>query len=150
MKNISVGYGLYAIVDDEDYDTLNSFGEWNFSFGYAVKRHNRSTISMARKIMKAPPELEVDHINRNRLDNRKENLRLCDKYTNLLNKGKYRTKNKYIGVYRYSGKWATQMTIDGKTYTFAYFNDPVEAAVTRDSIAKQIYNGLIALNFEGV
>src|SRR5690349_13155111 len=91
--------GRYTLVDDEDYDTIVSFGKWHESdTGYVVKRgkvHGKSsTIRLHRVIADPPKYLEVDHINGNRLDNRRSNLRVVSHAVNVWNTQQSR-KRKY-------------------------------------------------------
>tara|TARA_R110002110_G_scaffold393541_1_gene607347 strand:- start:32 stop:664 length:633 start_codon:yes stop_codon:yes gene_type:complete len=95
-----------AIVDDEDYDRVvealkrynkdgslrkGSSGKWYYrcmnqsSFNeYAMDSRHRQSIH--RLVTNAPKGMDVDHINGNGLDNRKENLRLCTRSQNAMNK----------------------------------------------------------------
>ena len=63
--------GAYAIVDDDDYETIISMGTWHLSdTGYAVRRSTiTGTIRMHRVIARTPKGKLTDHLNHNRLDN---------------------------------------------------------------------------------
>lgn len=80
------------------------------------------------------PEGEVDHINRNRSDNRIDNLRSIDKLGNMRNqsKSKNNTSGK-TGVYWHNriGKWQVSVCVNGKNKHIGYFIDLEEAAVAR-------------------
>lgn len=83
--------GNYALVDDEDYEMLTGIGKWHENDqGYAVRRDvidgDKRTVRMHRIIAGTPEGMITDHINHNRLDNRKSNLRICDQKTNMRNK----------------------------------------------------------------
>ena len=81
MKKILLeNTGHYALVDNEDYEMVMAFGKWyENDKGYAIKRHmidgKNKTIRMHALINDTPPGLVTDHINRNKLDNRRKNLR---------------------------------------------------------------------------
>lgn len=76
----------FALVDDQDYDHVMSIGLWHKSdTGYAVRRYKNSTLRMHRLIAQPPKALHVDHINRNRLDNTRSNLRIVSQATNAAN-----------------------------------------------------------------
>lgn len=87
MRKIPLGYGLYALVDNDDYIDL-SFFKWHSKKAnggkYACRieskwfNNNRftKTIYMHRVVVDAPHDLQVHHINGNTLDNRKRNLEL--------------------------------------------------------------------------
>lgn len=83
--------GNFAIVDDEDYEYISSFGKWyENDGGYAIKKTRINganvTIRMHRLLAQAPKGLVVDHINGNRLDNRKSNLRCVSQQINSWNR----------------------------------------------------------------
>jgi len=96
VKKIKLTQGRYALVDDEDFNWLNQW-KWCFdrSNGYAhrnqwVNGKNRK-IYMHRIILGNPRgiliKVETDHKNRNKLDNRRKNLRVVTRSENVLNKG---------------------------------------------------------------
>ena len=91
MKFIPVTQGKVAIVDNQDYAALSKYF-WHLNTGYAMRwlpRKNGKQIHvlMHRVIMKPPQGVEVDHINQDRLDNRRSNLRLCGRPQNMMNRG---------------------------------------------------------------
>lgn len=91
MKEIYVHPGTHALVDDSDYEILGQFKWYLNTKGYAQRnlRFNgrNTTVKMARQILDAPKDRQVDHINRVKLDNRSTNLRLVTNSENQLNKG---------------------------------------------------------------
>lgn len=94
MKEIKLTKGYVAIVDDDDFEYLSQF-KWCFSgSGYAIRKlpkyecggENR-WVYMHRVIAKPKEDEVVDHINRNRMDNRRSNLRVLNNQSlNALNK----------------------------------------------------------------
>lgn len=86
MKKILLNNNNYAIVDDEDFEFLNKFNWHKSETGYAVRCEKRKTIRMHRLIVNCPDDMLVDHINGNRLDNRKQNLRICTFNENIRNR----------------------------------------------------------------
>lgn len=145
MKKIELTKGKFALVDDEDFESLNQY-EWFFQYdqkdiskGYAcraVRQENgkQKIVKMHHVIMGKPKKgLMTDHINENRLDNRRANLRLATNSQNQRNKGKNRNnKSGFKGVYYFKwGKikrrWKAQITYDGKNHHLGFFNTAEEA-----------------------
>lgn len=92
--------GHYVLVDRDDYDRICKMGSWyESSTGYAVKRvkinGKNVTIRMHRFLMDPPEGLQVDHINGDRLDNRKSNLRCVGAEINQWNRVNNRGHTKY-------------------------------------------------------
>lgn len=87
---------------------------------------------MHNVIMDPPEGHEVDHINQNPLDNRRENLRVVSHQENCRNRGKRRTKStsEWLGVCwsREKGRWKAAIRVDGRALHLGYFSDEREAA----------------------
>ena len=91
---------------------------------------------MHREILgKIPEGYVVDHINRNGLDNRKKNLRICTVSENLLNRPKYRGHSQYKGVswHKKSQRW--RATFRGKD--IGWFLNEKEAAKCYDEAVSE-------------
>lgn len=89
MKEITLSNtDKVTLVDDEDYERLNG-SVWRMENGYArTGRHNpgRPAPAMHRVVLGEPiGGPNVDHINGDRLDNRKSNLRWCTTRQNCQN-----------------------------------------------------------------
>lgn len=114
MKKISLvgkkGKGSYAIIDDKDYEKVSRY-KWYYNNGYAVSDFG---IRMHRFIMNPPSELVIDHINHNRLDNRRSNLKICTQFENSQNRT--HAKATYGNVYSNKNvtKWYACNRINGE------------------------------------
>jgi len=73
MKEIVMKTGTVILVDDDKYDFLNSYTWWDVQ-GYARTIINGKNVYMHRMLLNAPKDMLIDHINRNRSDNRMEIL----------------------------------------------------------------------------
>lgn len=159
MKKIRIAKDAYTIVDDEDYQYLSQF-KWYYNKhrGYAHfgGRHSdlfRNKALMHRVILglndKSSSHIEVDHINRDKLDNRKSNLRLCDHSSNQSN-SKLRVNNSsgYRGVHwnKATKMWRCKITRHGKTYELGYFSDRIEAAKVYNDHSVNLFGEFAYLN----
>jgi hypothetical protein len=159
FRRIKLTRGKYAIVDVEDFERLNKY-KWHCSpYGYAKRSVYRSDdrgksqvdIYMHSVVCPAPTGMVTDHVNRNKLDNRKANLRPATRTQNNWNRN-LKTEN---GKTRYHGiswkkdvkKWRVRLTINGRRQTFGYYADEVEAAKAYDRVAKKHRGQFAALNF---
>jgi len=100
--------------------------------------------------MSAPADMQVDHINGNPLDNRRENLRICTRAQNTCNrKAVVNSKSGYKGVTKKnsSRKWIPEIRKDGKKLYLGSYNTPEEAAKAYDKAAKEIFGEFAKLNF---
>ena len=92
-KNYVIGYTTNTskifYIDKEDYDKIKDISWYEDYNGYIChKERNKKVILMHRLITKCPNNKIVDHINHNKKDNRKNNLRITDYSINGLNKEK--------------------------------------------------------------
>jgi hypothetical protein len=91
----------------------------------------------------------IDHIDRNRANNKIENLRPCTKSQNVVN-SKVRTDNPYrykgVTFHKASGKYASQSFIHGKRVHIGLFKTPEEAAIAYNEKAKELFGDFAVLN----
>lgn len=161
MKEIPLTKGQVALVDDADYEWLMQW-KWTASRSgkawraYRQEIHNGKmvTISLHRFIMNPPDSYEVDHINRNPLDNRRENLRICTHRQNMCNRTRDpRAKYAYKGIEpnrNRSGKparWHAYIVVHRKKIGLGSFDTPEEAARAYDQAACEHFGEFATLNF---
>lgn len=134
-----------VVLDVEDYVWLKKFSwrlrhingkPYMFVRGFAMHQ-----LVLVKEI---PPEgkLEIDHINRNSLDNRKSNLRWSNRQDNIRNCGpRSGGKSKYKGVswHKHLGRWWATAFLNGKSVSLGYFEDEKQAALTYDEAVMQVY-----------
>jgi hypothetical protein len=135
-REIALTRGLFAIVDARDFEFLSQW-KWHASQnGYAMRRESRRstyrTISMHRQILglEYGDTREVDHINRNGLDNRRCNLRIATSSENKMNHGmQSRNTSGYKGVTldKQSQRWKAQIGVSGKTISIGKYKNPHDA-----------------------
>lgn len=154
------GRGLFVLIDDEDFEKVNKW-KWQLSNrGYASRpqwikprKLNKQTTIYLHRLILSFPDLEVDHINMNKLDNRKENLRLVNDLESSYHRGKHKdNRSGYKGVSFHEQKWRkkkwrAQIKINGKNINIGYFDNPIEAARTYDKVAKENFGKFAYLNF---
>lgn len=158
MKKIKLvgkfGKGKFTLVDDEDFAYFNQW-KWHCDSNYyvirgAIKKEGKygSKIRMTRVIMKTPSNLQVDHINHNPLDNRKENLRNCTPKENNRNKRPAGgTGFKGVCWHKLEKKYQVSLRINGVKKYFGYHIDIIKAAKIYDREAKKYYGEFAYLNF---
>jgi hypothetical protein len=122
----------YAIIDAADAEWVNQWRWVLNSRGYAERHSRHGTIALHREILGLTPgdEMEGDHINRNRLDNRRTNLRAVPKAGNRHNVPGNGGSSQFRGVSwdRRLGKWVASVKADGKRHHLGVFSDEIEAA----------------------
>lgn len=102
---VGLGLGKTAKVDVEDYERLAN-NRWYYRNGYALTEINGKEVRMHRMVMnEVNPDYVIDHRNRDRLDNRKSNLRRFTLKQNANNMGSNR-KVFAFGEWKTIGEWA--------------------------------------------
>jgi hypothetical protein len=153
MKEIPLTKGKSAIVDDCDFEYYSKFNYYINSEGYAIREvwngGNKIRLRMHREITNAPEGMDVDHINGDRVDNRRENLRLCTRSENLMNSRKRDNKSsKYKGVsfFKPVKMWRAYYQLNGRQKTIGYFRDEICAALAYNEAAIATYGEFARLN----
>lgn len=160
-EKIPLPQGKFALVDDEDFETLAQF-RWGISNGYATRRLKRKTLpcgkrvqcdqKMHRLIMGEPKGRQIDHINENKLDNRKENLRIATAGQNRCNITKKKNNTSgFKGVVwdKDRQKWISQIRSKSKNHSLGRFKTKEEAALAYDVAATKLHGEFAKLNFGG-
>jgi hypothetical protein len=93
----------------------------------------------------------IDHINRNKLDNRLENLRVITSRENSYNRTKSKSsKNKYKGVIKKNNKYVASITKDGVKREIGGFETEEDAAKMYDMMAEELFGEFAGFNFEKI
>jgi hypothetical protein len=120
-----------TIIDLEYVDIVKDY-KWHLSvYGYAT---SKKVGKLHRFIMNCPDDMVIDHINRDPLDNRRENLRICTQQQNNMNKSIQSNNTSGIpGVYwnKNRNKWVARITVNKKTKSLGYYTTLKEAAEAR-------------------
>lgn len=155
--------GKVALIDDEDYDLVARYKWHAHKWGkrsilwYAITNiqlvnSKKTTIRMHTLIMGKLPNLLIDHIDRNGLNNQRSNLRFVTPAQNTYNSiGPENRFSPYKGVHwdKSRSKWMARIEVKGKQINLGRFDDVVEAARVYDEAAS-FYRGEYALlNFKG-
>ncbi len=152
MKEIPLTRGYRAIVDDDDYERLSA-KRWRasvmkpradgsvtvYAIGSTSLRDGKErTLFLHRVVLDAPKGKQVDHINGDGLDNRKENLRICTNAENNRNRRPYPygdSKFKGVSWAKRDEKWRATIKMNGKRIHLGYFTREIDAANAYDAAA---------------
>ena len=152
-KIIRTKNNFEILVSEEDYELVSLYNWHLTNKGYARsqlprKNKQQTHIMLHRLIVKAKPFEIVDHINRIKTDNRRENLRIVSSFENSLNQKKQKNRSsKFKGVTKISNGW--QVSANG--IYVGVFQDEKKAAEKYDEIIlnyfgdKAITNKLLGL-----
>jgi hypothetical protein len=154
MKEIPLTQGKVAIVDDEDYEYLNQWKWCVTDTGYAIRQASRPSkkgIRMHRVIMQTPDGMDTDHINGNKLDNRRCNLRICTRSQNLQNSLAHSNNTsgrKGVSWSTLHQKWVAQIKTNTGYHYLGLFSDIADAVKTYDVAARKYFMEFARPNFQ--
>lgn len=146
--------GQYALVDDEDYSRVAGHS-WRWNKGYAITNKvidgKRKTIQLHRLIANYAAGVFVDHINLDKLDCRKANLRPANGYESARNVGKRKhgLTSCYKGVdwCKAANKWRSVIRVENRQLYLGCFSDEADAARAYDQAALIHHKDFARLNF---
>lgn len=141
------------LVDAEDFESLNKYTWYEDINGYAARGTYLSggqvKYAMHRALMNPPKDMQIDHINRMKLDNRRDNLRICTNSENQRNKiSTVNSTSQYKGV-SYNPqrrKWVAVIGLNKKTIWIGRFDKESDAALAYNKKAKDLHGEFALLN----
>jgi len=146
MKSIPLSQGKFALVDDDDYEWISK-KKWYFrGNGYAAHRG----VLMHRAILKTPKGMSTDHIDGNKLNNQKSNLRICTHTENIQNsKRNSGNVSGYKGVSqdKARGRWRAYIKSNKRMIHLGYFLTAEDAAHAYDEAARKYHGEFARTNF---
>ena len=158
MKKIQLGgrykkkISGYALIDDEDFNELSKY-KWHLAVGYAKcgvqSKGKWRNISMHQVIMSTPKGMDTDHIDGNRLNNQKANLRICTHAQNNHNSKIPRNNTtgfKGVVFHRNTKKFMAQIAVNKKRIYLGLFSSLKEAALAYNEGAKKYFGEFANLN----
>lgn len=155
MKKIPLTQGKFALVDDEDYPELIKH-KWHAKchprtpgeLWYASRTDSeKRTVLMHRQILRFPP-CDIDHRNRNGLDNQKSNLRNATRGGQRMNSKIATSSAGYRGVEpMHNQRFRARITRDGIRHNLGHFDTAVEAGKAYDRAARELWGDFALLNF---
>ena len=167
MKEIALDNGKIMLCDDNDYllfkhmKICTNYGDgkpkyartWSFIRSKEKgKKGNNKCVLIHKLLIKCPPGMVIDHINRNGFDNRRENLRVVSQKENSRNQGLHKLqKNGFKGIRKRPSKhqeiWQAFIMVDYKQINLGYYKTKEEAARARDIGTLKYHGPYGHLNF---
>lgn len=162
MKELKLANGGFvALIDDEDFELVNKW-HWRahvcrgrvrpYRKAYDKEKKRYKTLFLSKFLINPPLGKLVDHKNNNPLDNRRENLRLCNRSQNCYNSKLPKNSTtgfKGVTMKLSGGTWwcYVQIQVEKKRRSLGYFDCPIEAAKCYDKYARKYHGEFARTNF---
>lgn len=159
MKEIPLTQEKVALVSDKDLDDLDAIS-WRFYKGIAVRSNRKGQrplqIAMhrviAERMLDTPLAKEhiVSHVDGNRLNNQRENLRIGTRQQIGGRQSGHRgSRSQYKGVAWHKNRetWVAQIRYEGQLKHIGCFNLEEDAARAYDAKARELFGEFVSLNF---
>lgn len=152
--------GHITKISTQDKKYMEIFPNWRCSSGYikclrTIKTEYstiREDLFLHRLITKVGSGFLIDHANRDKLDNRRFNLRIATVAQNNHNKNKINKSNtsKFRGVHYDSrntkNPWVARITRDKKRFLGGYFSNEIDAALAYNKLAIEVWGDFAYIN----
>lgn len=129
--------GLERAIVDSDMAHLSEHLWCLNGQGYAITRLEGKLVRLHHMVLGTPPKgMVVDHISRDKLDNRLSNLRFATLSLNATNASLgVNNKSGYKSIHwnKNSSKWTVQIMLEGTRHCLGNYSDLEEAVGVRDS-----------------
>lgn len=149
VARVHLGKDVWMQIDAADVARVTAY-PWGYNAGRREVSRNDGghTVIFARWLTGAPVGVLVDHVNGDRLDHRRENLRLASCQENACNSRRKRGSSRYKGVHWHARrqKW-NAMIRGGESRHLGLFTTEEEAALAYDAAARLLHGAFACLNF---
>lgn len=133
----------YMLCDIEDWERFKGHYWYISDTGYAVcETMKTGTVRFHKLVTGTTSDVIIDHINRNKLDNRKCNLRIATASVNSINKGlQSNNTTGHVGVHlnKKSGTWNARVKVNGKVIWLGSYPTKEEAIAARQAGEEKYY-----------
>ena len=154
FRRILLTQFYFTLVDEVDFEWLSKtrwcvLKQKTGERLYAARRLNNRFVLMHRIITNAPSGLDVDHINGNGLDNRRDNLRICTRSENLHNMRPRGGSSSFKGVSwnKRDQVWRAYINVNGSRHSLGSFRSEIDAAHAYDDAAREHFGDFAFCNF---
>jgi hypothetical protein len=158
MIRLPLTFGKFAVIDDWAWDVVQSY-TWYYTnpsgfrrkhggYAHTVILPQRQSLMLHRLIIGAKPGDMVDHVNRDKLDNRLENLRFCNVGLNNANKPSRTSKTGFRGVELDGAVYCAYISVNRRKVRLGRFKTAPEAAQAYDEAARFWYGPHAITNFQ--
>jgi len=149
-----------ALIDSSDLDDVRQY-RWCLADDYVVTsvrvdsgkfRQVKLHRHLLRTQLSALPGMDGDHISRDKLDNRRSNLRVATEAQNSANRSKHRNNTSgFVGVTRIrkTGRWEARISVDGSPRCLGTYGTAEEAARAYDTAALELRGEFAVTNLRG-
>ena len=132
-----------ALIDAADLPLVLGLRWRLHTGGYA---HTSPALYMHRRILDVPADVQVDHVNGHRLDNRRSNLRVATVAQQAMNR-RASSATGFKGVSPHRGRYQARIMRDGRHRVLGCYSDAEEAARAYDAAAVELFGAFARLNF---
>ncbi len=142
MREVPLTQGKVSLVDDADYKYLNQFKWFAHKIDktfYAVRDVGKTRLYMHR-VLVGIDGLEVDHRDRNGLNNQRYNLRPATRSQNVANQPPHKdNKSGFKGVTQERNRWKARIMVDGCQIHLGCYDTAIEAAKAYNGAALKYF-----------
>ena len=142
--------GKWTLVDEADHEAVMRHRWFYDAQGYARSKINGRSTALHLFLIGGARDHKhpVDHENRNRLDNRRLNLRRVTGGQNRVNSEiNANNSSGYRGVSYHGGKWTARIGYNMTRRYLGRFGDVLDAAKAYDEAAVKLFGAAAQLNF---
>lgn len=135
------------LIDAEDYERVKNVC-WYINHGYVLGCINGKEVRLHRFLTECPETAIVDHINQNKADNRKCNLRIVNHSQNNMNKSMQKNNTSgYVGVnyHKKNRKWTASISVNRHQIYLGSF-DMIQDAIEARKKAEERYFGAFSFS----